>query len=181
MRRIVSFLIAGALVLVLSACHPPMHHKGMSKEGQSRCCRMSADQQSTLTRSAGCCKMAGQQAAVAADVRADVLYACDCGPGCTCNTLSKQPGKCACGKPLRWHHVLKVENDQALLCSCAEGCKCALDPADSSRCGCGKPVKRVSLKGSGLFFCDCGGSCTCNTVSSEAGECRCGMPLKQMN
>ena len=24
-------------------------------------------------------------------------YACACGPGCSCNTISQNPGKCACG------------------------------------------------------------------------------------
>lgn len=27
-------------------------------------------------------------------------YACGCGAGCNCDTISQSPGKCACGKPL---------------------------------------------------------------------------------
>jgi hypothetical protein len=27
-------------------------------------------------------------------------YACACGSGCGCNTISQKPGKCACGKPM---------------------------------------------------------------------------------
>jgi hypothetical protein len=27
-------------------------------------------------------------------------YACGCGPSCTCNSASLQPGNCGCGKPL---------------------------------------------------------------------------------
>jgi hypothetical protein len=28
-------------------------------------------------------------------------YACACGAGCDCNTISQKPGNCACGKPLK--------------------------------------------------------------------------------
>jgi len=27
-------------------------------------------------------------------------YACNCGPGCTCGSISQKPGKCACGKDM---------------------------------------------------------------------------------
>lgn len=133
-----------------------------------------------------CLKEEGKAAATDAVVtdeaatpgRSDVLYVCDCGNDCDCNTLSKNPGKCACGKELRWHHIVKVEGDEVLLCTCGEGCQCALSKTDSNKCACGNPVKRVSLKDSGLFFCNCGGSCTCNTVSDKPGQCGCGMKLK---
>ncbi|BCR06559.1 hypothetical protein DESUT3_36280 [Desulfuromonas versatilis] len=113
--------------------------------------------------------------------RNDVLYVCDCGPQCSCNTVSAEPGKCACGKDLKWTHVVKIEGDEALLCTCKQGCTCAIDAKDPSKCGCGMPLKRVSLKGTGIHFCNCGGSCFCNTVAAKAGQCRCGMPLKQSN
>jgi len=177
MRRILWVLVTMTLALALSACHGPLHHNMQC----GSCCKMKW-QEMAPAKAGSCCKTTAEQpAAVVAGARADVLYACDCGSSCECNTLSKQPGNCACGKPLHWYHVIKVENDEALLCGCEEGCRCSLDPADPTRCGCGKPVKRVSLKGSGLFFCNCGGSCTCNTVQAAAGECGCGMKLKQMN
>jgi hypothetical protein len=28
-------------------------------------------------------------------------YACACGAGCDCGTISRQPGECACGKPMK--------------------------------------------------------------------------------
>lgn len=28
-------------------------------------------------------------------------YACACGAGCDCNTISQNPGKCACGKEMK--------------------------------------------------------------------------------
>lgn len=113
--------------------------------------------------------------------RSDVLYTCDCGEECYCNSISTKPGNCTCGKPMKWGHVVKTEGDEALLCTCAEGCKCAIDPNDPSKCGCGKPIKRVNLKGTVIYFCNCGGSCTCNTVSESPGKCKCGMDLKKVD
>jgi len=113
--------------------------------------------------------------------RQDVLYTCNCGPECKCNSVSTKPGKCACGVPLKWGHVIKTEGNEAILCQCAEGCKCqGLDPKDPSKCSCGTPVKRVNLDGTGMYFCNCGGSCQCNTVSDKPGPCKCGMKLKKV-
>ncbi|MFA7382631.1 MAG: hypothetical protein WC001_04205 [Desulfurivibrionaceae bacterium] len=113
--------------------------------------------------------------------RHDVLYTCNCGAGCTCNTVKTSPGTCRCGAPLKWGHILKIEGNEALLCQCDEGCTCALNPQDQSKCSCGKPVKRVNLKGTGIYFCNCGGACMCNTVSDQPGKCRCGMELKKID
>jgi hypothetical protein len=128
-------------------------------------------------------KVDAPAAAPAADTEApaarhDVVYVCACGPECTCNTVKTSPGTCTCGKELAWAHVVKIEGDEALLCTCDEGCTCSIDPADPSKCGCGKPIRRISLKGTGLYFCNCGGSCTCNHVSDKPGTCGCGMELK---
>jgi hypothetical protein len=113
--------------------------------------------------------------------RHDVLYYCNCGPECNCNTVSIHPGDCKCGKPMKWGHILKIEGTDAILCTCGKGCKCGLDPNDPTKCGCGNPVKRVSLKGTGIYFCNCGGSCMCNTVSDKPGKCKCGMDLKKVD
>jgi hypothetical protein len=110
--------------------------------------------------------------------RHDVIYACGCGPECKCSTAKVEPGNCNCGKPLVWGHEVKVEGDVALVCTCAEGCTCTIDKADPTKCGCGKELRRVSLKGTGLYFCNCGGSCTCNHISATPGKCGCGMELK---
>ncbi len=120
-------------------------------------------------------------AAKADEPRRDVLYSCNCGPECKCNSVGVKPGNCACGKPMKWGHVLKIEGTQALLCTCAEGCKCSLDPKDPTKCGCGNPVKRVELKGTGIYFCNCGASCSCNTVSDKPGKCACGMDMKKVD
>jgi hypothetical protein len=113
------------------------------------------------------------------EARQDVLYFCDCGKECKCDSVSTGPGNCKCGKPMKWGHVLKVEGNEALVCTCAEGCTCSLDPKDPAKCGCGNPVKRVNLKGTGIYFCNCGGSCMCNTVSDKPGRCKCSMDLKR--
>ncbi|PLY06698.1 MAG: hypothetical protein C0624_04235 [Desulfuromonas sp.] len=113
--------------------------------------------------------------------RQDVLYMLDCDKDCHCNSVSTEPGAIPCGKPMKWHHVVKVVGDEALLCSGDEGCHCTIDPDDDSKCSCGKPVKRVSLKGQGIYFCNCAGSCTCNTLAPEPGPCRCGMKLKKVD
>lgn len=179
MRKIFMVTVVVFLALLLAACHGPMGHKTQQMNCGS-CDKMASGHQKPMAQPGSCCKVTqGGQGQVEQETRADVLYACDCGNGCDCNTLSKTPGACACGKDLRWHHVVKVEQNEALLCGCEEGCACKLDPNDATRCACGKPVKRVDLKGSGLFFCNCGGSCFCNTVKNTGGECRCGMPLKQ--
>lgn len=110
---------------------------------------------------------------------ADTLYVCNCGPDCKCNSVSKSPGNCTCGSPMKMGHVVKVEGDEALVCMCKEGCTCKIDPQDASLCGCGQPLKRVSLKGTGLYFCNCGGACMCNTVQDKSGTCKCNMQLKK--
>ena len=111
--------------------------------------------------------------------RRDRLYVCACADGCSCGTAAAKPGPCACGKAMGAAHVLRVEGEEALVCACGGDCACKLDAADPSRCGCGKPLRRVGLKGTGVYFCNCGGTCQCNTVAAKAGVCKCGMALKR--
>jgi len=120
-------------------------------------------------------------AADADESRQNVLYSCNCGKECNCNSVSIKPEDCKCGKPMKWGHILRIEENEALICTCAEGCKCNLDPKDSTKCGCGNQVKKVNLKGTGIYYCNCGGSCICNTVSDKPGKCKCGMDLKKTN
>lgn len=110
-------------------------------------------------------------------VRHDLLYVCNCGPECECNSVSTEAGTCTCGTELTAAHMVKVVGNEALLCSCGSDCTCEIDPADDSKCACGKDVRRVSLEGTGIYYCNCGGSCTCNYVSAEPGSCACGMEL----
>ena len=168
-RRIL-LAMAGLLLLLAYGCCPMY---GNQKAGGKSCC-VAAPQGASMAPAMAMAPAAAQ------GERADVLYSCACGGGCDCNSVSKTPGNCRCGKPMAWGHVVKVEGNEALLCTCAEGCSCKQDAAKPTHCACGKPLKRVNLEGTGMFFCNCGGSCTCNTISSEAGNCKCGMPLKKM-
>lgn len=163
-RGTIALLLGLLLAVLLSGCGPCMMRHKACGEG----CRMQGMQPAAATAPA-------ETAA-----RSDVLYSCNCGPACKCNSVSVKPGNCACGKPLAWGHLVRVEGDEALLCTCKEGCQCRIDPNDPTKCGCGNPIKRVSLKGSGLYFCNCGGSCGCNTVSAQPAACRCGMQLKKV-
>lgn len=108
-----------------------------------------------------------------------VVYWCDCGPECKCNSVSTKPGTCSCGKEMAGGHVVFTEGNTALACTCGPTCTCKIDPNDHTKCGCGKPIKRINLEGTGLYFCNCGGSCGCNTLSDKPGPCKCGMPLHQ--
>jgi len=111
----------------------------------------------------------------------NTLYLCTCGPDCKCTSVSTKPGKCGCGMALKAFRLVKVEGNEALVCPCGQGCECAVNPSDPTKCGCGKPLRRVSLKGTGIYFCNCGGSCACNTVSYQPGKCGCGMDLVRVN
>lgn len=109
--------------------------------------------------------------------RHDVVYVCNCGDDCDCGTMAVEPGTCSCGTELVQAHLVKVEENEALLCTCGGDCECTLDAADESKCSCGSAIRRVSFDGTGLYFCKCGGSCTCNFVSATPGQCSCGMEL----
>jgi len=110
---------------------------------------------------------------------ANILYVCDCGPDCECESVSTEPGDCSCGKVLKGMHGLKVEGTTAILCTCGTSCECELSETDPGLCNCGEPVRKVELEGTGIYFCNCGGACTCNTFSDRPGNCKCGMALKR--
>ena len=128
----------------------------------------------------GCAFLLASCQTTDSSAKSGLLYVCGCGADCKCTTVSLQPGKCGCGKALVAGHLKKVEADTALLCMCDPDCKCALDAKDPTKCGCGKPIRKVSLKGTGLYFCNCGGNC-CTTVSDKPGKCKCGMDLKKVD
>lgn len=174
--RTIYWLLAALLVLLVSGCGPCMMHRKHCGDGCPK----------QMGQTPPCMKMGqagapGMMMPAAKAMRKDLLYSCNCGPECKCGSVGVTAGNCACGKPMAWGHLVRVEGDEALLCTCKEGCQCRIDPNDPTKCGCGNPIKRVSLKGSGLYFCNCGGACACNTVSAQPGECRCGMPLKKVD
>jgi len=91
----------------------------------------------------------------------DEIYACNCGDGCDCKTLSRVPGKCRCGNALVKAVVVKVEDGTAYLQ--AEGWK---EPR--------------AFKTQGKYACACGSECKCHTISQQAGKCGCGTEMKEV-
>ena len=70
----------------------------------------------------------------------DEVYACNCGENCPCMTMSKAPGKCACGNDMVKAKVMKVEEGQVML------------KADSWE-------KERPFKTTGKYACACGPDC----------------------
>ncbi|GFO69797.1 hypothetical protein GMLC_33760 [Geomonas limicola] len=84
------------------------------------------------------------------------IYACGCGAGCPCGTISAKAGKCGCGKNLVKTTVTKVADNKVYY---------QMNGAE------------VSAPATGKYVCSCG--CPCNTVSQKEGTCACGKPLKK--
>jgi len=87
----------------------------------------------------------------------DELYVCACGESCLCDTMSKNPGQCTCGKDLVKTKVTKVEKGKITV---------------ESR---GKPFVSV-----GKYACDCGPDCKCDTISQNPGNCTCGKKMVEV-
>ena len=85
------------------------------------------------------------------------VYACNCGAACRCDTLSKNPGKCTCGKDMVKARVLSVGKGEARLLVSGE---------------------KRTFKTVGKYACACGLKCPCNTISQNAGKCTCGMEMQ---
>jgi hypothetical protein len=90
----------------------------------------------------------------------DQIYACNCGEECLCNTMSRNPGKCTCGKDMVKAKVTKVEEGKAYLM--AEGWK-----------------KERVFKTTGKYACGCP-NCKCDTISQKPGKCTCGKEMKKV-
>jgi hypothetical protein len=86
----------------------------------------------------------------------DEVYACGCGEGCSCRTLSRNPGTCTCDKDLVKSKVLKVEEGAV-----------ALDVNG----------KEETFPATGKYTCACGPTCNCDTISQNPGKCTCGKPM----
>jgi hypothetical protein len=128
-----------------------------------------------------CASTDSNGAAAKAGARRDLLYVCNCGSDCKCVSVKTKPGKCGCGHELKAARLVKVVQNDALLCPCEVSCQCTIDAKDDTKCSCGKAIRKVNLKGTGIYFCNCGGSCTCNTVQDTPGQCKCGMQLKRVD
>ncbi|HMK77608.1 MAG TPA: hypothetical protein VK568_15710 [Thermodesulfobacteriota bacterium] len=87
----------------------------------------------------------------------DQLYVCACGGGCPCDTMSRNPGKCTCGKDLVKTKVTKVEEGKIYVASRK------------------KHFVRVAK-----YVCDCGPDCKCDTISQNPGNCTCGKKMVEV-
>ena len=117
--------------------------------------------------------------------KSQAAYACNCTDDCKCNSISKEPGTCACGKEMAAMHMLEIEKSTAVLCRCGADCSCERSKKDPNLCGCGKPVKTVDITGKyactcGYTSCVCSGGCKCNAVSDKPGKCGCGKDMRQI-
>jgi hypothetical protein len=87
------------------------------------------------------------------------VYACNCGPECPCNTLSRNAGKCTCGVDLVKSTVKSVGDGTAVLIVSGE---------------------ERTFKTIGKYACACGPQCPCNTISQNPGKCTCGVEMKEV-
>ncbi len=92
----------------------------------------------------------------------DEVYACNCGEKCACNTMSRNPGNCTCGKEMVKAKVTKVEEGKVHLMAK------------------GWDKERV-FKTTGKYACACGPDCKCDTISQNPGKCTCGSEMKKVN
>ncbi len=89
------------------------------------------------------------------------VYACSCGETCPCNTISKHPGKCVCGKDMVKAKVVSVEKGKVMLQG--EGWE-----------------QPRAFKTVATYACACGPKCDCDTISQKAGKCPCGTEMKKV-
>ena len=89
------------------------------------------------------------------------VYACNCGEACPCNTISKKPGKCVCGKDMVKANVVSVEKGKVMLQG--EGWE--------------KPRAFTTVA---KYACACGPKCDCDTISQKPGKCPCGTEMKKV-
>ena len=87
----------------------------------------------------------------------DELYVCACGEGCPCDMMSRNPGKCTCGKDMVKTKVTKVEKGKITV--------------ESRK----RPFVSV-----GKYACDCGPDCKCDTISQNPGNCTCGKKMMEV-
>ncbi|MBI5190148.1 MAG: hypothetical protein HZA22_05695 [Nitrospirae bacterium] len=104
-----------------------------------------------------------------------VYYVCGCGADCDCNSMSSEPGKCACNKDMVQMRLIAIDGKTAKFCPCGASCECGKN-ADPSKCGCGKDVKAVDI--TGKYACACGADCECGMISDKPGKCGCGKDMK---
>ena len=89
------------------------------------------------------------------------VYVCNCGETCNCDTISKHPGQCVCGKDMVKAKVTCVEKGKVMVQG--EGWE-----------------KPRAFKTVAKYACACGPKCDCDTISQKPGKCPCGTEMKQV-
>ncbi len=90
------------------------------------------------------------------------IFACNCGDECPCKSMSRNAGKCTCGKEMVKAKVISVKSGNASLK--AQGW-------DKER--------QFPLKGK--YACACGPDCKCDTISQSPGKCTCEKEMKKVS
>lgn len=90
----------------------------------------------------------------------DEIHACDCGEKCACLSLSRNPGKCTCGKEMVKAKVVKAEGGMVTLKAASW-------------------EKERPFKAAGKYTCACPPSCTCDSIGQNPGNCTCGKEMKK--
>ncbi|HSA97069.1 MAG TPA: hypothetical protein VLJ16_13525 [Acidobacteriota bacterium] len=89
----------------------------------------------------------------------DEIFACNCGPECDCQTLSRKEGSCACGNALAKAKVKSVGKGTAVLVI---------------------GDREQTFKTVGKYMCACGPECKCDTISQKPGKCACGVDMVEV-
>ena len=89
----------------------------------------------------------------------EAVFACNCGETCPCNTISKHPGNCVCGKDMVKANVVSVEKGKVML------------QGESWE-------KPRAFKTVAKYVCACGPKCDSDTISQKPGKCPCGTEMK---
>jgi hypothetical protein len=85
----------------------------------------------------------------------DEIYACNCGPGCPCQMMSRKEGNCGCGQPMVKAKVKSVGEGTAVLVI---------------------GEKEQTFKTVGKYACACAG-CKCDSISQTPAKCTCGVDM----
>lgn len=89
----------------------------------------------------------------------DTVYVCACGESCACKTMSRNTGKCTCGKPLAKGVISSMKGDEAMV---------KLDG------------KEIAFTTKAKYVCSCGDACNCDTISQNPGNCTCGKEMRKV-
>ena len=89
----------------------------------------------------------------------DEIFACNCGPGCDCQALSRKEGTCACGNALAKAKVKSVGEGTAVLVI---------------------GDREQTFKTVGKYMCACGPECKCDSISQKPGKCACGVDMVEV-